>query len=590
MVASPDDRFADRQPPTRSRPTRERSLPGFRAPARPLLGGAGPLLALALCAACPSRPSRPSLPSADDVSATPTSAWLAGVPEREDARPIAGGSLIVRAMTEPVGLNTLDDGARDAWTFRMTRNLIYESLLEIDPVTLALRPQLALSWRESEDHRVTTFALRRGVLFHDGTSFGAEDVVAAFDAIQNPARPCASLRADFDGLERWRALDAHTIELTWSRPSPFALRKLAHLPLLSAEAIQGDWSSASARPVGTGPFRFASWERGTRLTFVRNEAWWGGRPHLDRVAFHVVKDHTVAAALFEQGAFDLMTAIAPTLWRAMERGDPRFAWAHHRWRRLRSVDNSYSYVAWNQNNPLLADLRVRRALARLYPSELISRAVDLGLERPTTCPFWLEGESCDSASSAIVFDPQLARSELVAAGFADDDGDGVLERDGLPLRFRFLMPASSVRLAKVFALLQEQGRLAGVDLVPETADIATMSARVARRDFDAVSRVWTEFDSEVDQFPMFHSSQRDAGSNLVNYASADTDALLEVIRGEWDVARRRDLERELHRRLYQDQPYLFMTARQSLDAAKVKVRGLSPSLVWYDLRRVWITP
>ena len=78
--------------------------------------------------------------------------------------------------------------------------------------------------------------------------------------------------------------------------------------------------------------------------------------------------------------------------------------------------------------------------------------------------------------------------------------------------------------------------------------------------------------------------------NFAGYASPEVDTLLVKIRAEPDAAKRLEMERALHRRLYEDQPYLFMTARQTLDAAKTRVHGIIPSLLWYDLRRVWVDP
>src|SRR5439155_16245535 len=135
--------------------------------------------------------------------------------------------------------------------------------------------------------------------------------------------------------------------------------------------------------------------------------------------------------------------------------------------------------------------------------------------------------------------------------------------------FTFMIPATSVRLVKIAPLLQEELRRSGVAMDIETVYTATLAQRVTKREFEATSRVWTEFDAVQDQYGTFHSSQIDAGSNFACYASAEADRLLEQIRLETDEGRRVELERALHRRLYEDQPYLFMTARQSLDAAKV---------------------
>lgn len=493
---------------------------------------------------------RRAAPAAPDAG--PSAQWLEGTPEAEAGSPLKGGTLVVRAMAEPGGLDFLQDPFHDAWVARMTRNTVTEALLELDPVTWAPKPQLAESFEGD------TFHLKKGITFHDGTAFSSADVIATLDRVMDTKQRTGAARADFVDLESYRAIDAHTVELKWKTRSPFHLRALAKLPICRCDDPR--------KPIGTGPYEVESWQTGDRLTLKRRDA----RANVDTIVFRFVKDHTLAGALFERGEVDLMTFIQPVLWRAMESA----SWARSGWRRLKSIDNSYSYIAWNQDRAPFADVRVRRALAKLYPRELIARSVDLGLEVPTTCPYWVKSKSCDPTVAPLPYAPEEARAELADAGFT----------------FTFLIPASSVRLGKVAPLLQEELRRAGITMNIETVDTATLAQRVTRREFDATSRVWTEFDAVQDQYGTFHSSQIDGGSNFAGYASAQADALMEQIRQETDEARRLELERALHRRLYDDQPYLFMTARQSLDAAKANVHGLQPSLLWYDLRRVWLEP
>jgi peptide/nickel transport system substrate-binding protein len=523
--------------------------------------------------------------SVPDAGPGPSETWLRGELEPERADPRDGGRLVVRSMSEPATLNALEGAtSRDTWTLRITRNLVTESLLVIHPTTFALEPQLAASWTDSADHRTSTFVLRDGVTFHDGSPLTSADVVATLTAVMDPARPTGSIRQDFGALGSFKALDARTVEFTWKAPSPFALRQVAKLPILSGRQLSGDWEALAKAPLGTGPFRVGAWVKGESLTLERVRAG----AHLDTIVFRFVKDHTVAAGLLEQGAFDLMTAMQPTVWRALEAPTATNAWAWQGYRRLTSVDNSYSYVAWNQARPFFQHVEVRRALAHLYPATLVEQTVDLGLERPTTCPYWKLGPQCDDAVAPLPFSVPAARARLEDAGFVDVDGDGVRERGELRASFSFLVPTTSVRLGKVVPLLEEQARAAGVELRIEKVDVATLNARVNARDFDVVSRVWTESDLESELFGTFHSSARDGGSNFVGYASDEADQLLEAIRLEWDEGRRRELERALHRRLFADQPYLFMTSRSSLDLAKRRVHGLVPSVLWYDLRRVWV--
>ncbi len=506
--------------------------------------------------------------------------WLEGTPPVETAAAQQGGTLVVRVMTEPGTLNFLEGAARESWTSRMTRNLVVESLLDIDPVSFDLVPSLAEAWVDRDDHHLTTLTLRSGVRFHDGAAFTSADVIAVLDAVKNPSKNTSSVRADFDELMSWKAVDAKTVELRWRNPSPFSLRALAKLPILPAAALAGDWAALSAKPIGTGPYTVEKWERGQSLTLKRVDA---SRGYLDAIVYRFVKDPTVASGLFDRGELDLMTNVQPTLWKELEHS-PR---AISELIRLKGVDNSYSYIAWNEAVPALADYRVRRALAHLYPREAIEKTVDLGLEQPTTCPFWYPSPSCDKTVEAISFSPEAARNELLDAGFVDS-AEGVLTRDSKPLALHFLMPATSVRLAKVTPMLQDQFHRIGAELIIETVDVSHMSARVVARDFEVVSRVWTELDAVQDQLSTFHSSQIDGGANFVRYSSDRADALMQSIRMEWDTPQRQALERALHRQLYFDQPYLFMTSRASLDLAKRRVHGLTPSPLWYDLRRVWV--
>ena len=504
-----------------------------------------------------------------DAGPPVSQAWLDGRLPAETGAPVDGGALTVRVMNEPAGLNPLDDACRDAWVLRMTRGLVLETLLELAPDG-ALRPALAATWSDSEDHRTTTFTLRDAT-FSDGATLRAADVIATFDALMDPKNPTAGLRGEFAGLGAWKALDEKNVQLTWSRPSPFTLRALTRLPIFSAAQLAGDWAETLRNPIGSGPFVIAKWERGQSLTLKRRD---GGAAHLDTITFRFVKDQTAAFTMMERGEIDLMTALTPQLWRALESA----RWAPPTWNRIKSPDNSYSYIAWNEANPAFADARVRRALAHLYDAKLISKVVDLDLELPTSCPYLRGSESCDAALAPPVFSPDDARALLTDAGISPDK----------PLTFHLLIPSASQRLAKLVPILQEQMKPVGVELEIEKVESAVLSSRVAKRDFDAVSRLWTEFDTEQDVFPMFHSSQLDGGDNWVGYSSPDADRLIEQVRTEFDAEKRHALQRQLHAQLQRDQPYLFMTSRQSLDAAKKRVHGLTPSVGWYDLRVVWV--
>jgi len=523
-----------------------------------------------------------------DAGAGPDRAWLEGRPTPElGLVSRTGGTLTLRAAVEPTGFSRIDDRFAEGTMARYTTGTIYETLARVDPSKPdgALLPWLARSWALTD--RSLTLELLHDVGFHDGSAFDAADVRATVAAVLEAKNPTVGLRAALGPISEVVVETPDRVVVRYSRgPSPFEVRALlGGVPAMPSEALAGPYDVAPIHqhPIGTGPFRFVRFTPGDRLILER-VANHRAPALVDAIHVRFVKDDTIAAQLWEKGEFDLMTRIPPAHWRAIEH-EP---WAWKNYRRFRIDENAYAWIGWNLKRPVFADVRVRRALAMLYPAEVISKAVELGLERRTTCPFWIDSDSCDPEVRPIPFDPARAKALLDEAGWKDADGDGVREQGGVRLEFAFLMPTTSARLGKVLPLFQEQLKNAGVSMTMEPVDGAQLMSRMRAHDFDAAALSWSSPDALSDQWEIFHSSQAEGGKNYVQYAGADE--LLDRIRTASEPAERKRLERELHRRLFADQPYLFLTARPALDAVKNRVHGLTPSLAWYELAKGWVDP
>jgi peptide/nickel transport system substrate-binding protein len=550
------------------------------------------LLVLVL-AACPQ-----SKPTGFDatVAAGPTRDWLDGRMPAEalTGTPVRGGTLTLRVQIEPPGLNRMHDQLAEGTMTQYTNATCIETLAELDRDThprYDLKPRLATSWQESDDHLTLTVHLRKGVRFHNGESFTSHDVKAVLDAILDTKNATRSARSYFEDLDSVATPDDLTVVLKWKKAYFLAARNfLSGVPMYPASALKGDFDTLAINraPIGTGPWKFEKWETGRSISFVRFDGYWGAQPSFDRIVVRFVKDETVAAQLWEQGEFDVMTRIQPAVWKAVEAATPANAWAFTGYHRVMTMQNSYAWLGWNEERPFFADVRVRRALGMLYPARLVERNIDMGLEPPTTCPYFREGGACDPSVAALPYDPKAAAALLDEAGWKDTNGDGVRDKGGVPLKFTFLASAYSVKMAKVLPLLQEEYRKVGIELDIEKVEAASYIKRLREHDFDACSLTWSSLDPNQDQFQIFHSSQAAKnGSNFVSYKSPEADALLEQIRGEFDPGKREALERALHRKLYEDQVYTFLSNRPALDAVKVDVHGLKPSLAWYDLTKAW---
>ncbi|MBX7116547.1 MAG: hypothetical protein K1X64_19635 [Myxococcaceae bacterium] len=534
-----------------------------------------------------------------DAGVPPVSAaWLEGrIPEEIDAgTPRTGGVLRVRVQSEPLGLNQVHDQMLDGVVRRYLHGPVYETLAELDRATepkYVLAPLLATGWVESGDHLTLTVTLREGVRFHNGEPFSSADVVAVFDTLMNPQLPTQTRRGYLADLESYQATGPFSVVFRWKRANVSAARDLLTMvPMMPRSALAGDFAVAPIlrAPLGTGPFKFESWQPKKAITFRRFDGYWGTPPYVDAIVIRPVADANAATQLWEAGEFEVMTQIPPRTWRALENGEPQNMWAQQGYNRSAFTDNQYSFIAWNHTKPYFADVRVRRALAMLFPWESVTKNVDLGLETPTTCPYYPPSNGCDPAVVRLPFDPRAAMALLDEAGWKVTKPAAVREKEGVPFRFTFMANANSVRMGKLLPLYQEQLKTAGIEMRIEPAETATYVTRLRDHDFDAAALSWATLDVESDNFQTFHSSQIAGGSNYVSYKDATVDAWLEQIRVEPNDDARMKLQRQVHRKVYEDQVYLFLTRRPLLDAIAKSVHGLKPSLAWYDLRKAWLSP
>jgi peptide/nickel transport system substrate-binding protein len=545
-------------------------------------------LLLALFAGCRGCARSASAVDAGAMAIVAPNEWREGRLPTETGTPRDGGTLVVRLAVEPGGFSRIDDAQAEGTMVRAITGTVYETLGRVDPEHPEgpLRPWLATGWKGVETLSIT---LNPNARFHDGTPCTAADLKAVIDVILDEKNPTVAMRSALGPIERVEAPSADTLVVRWKQYSPFFHRALlGAVPAMPAASLEGNFDRLAIHtaPLGTGPFRFERFVPGARLELVRHDDARGRRAFLDRLVFEFVKDDLIATQRWEKGDFDVMTRLSPSVWRSVDEA----AWAFGGYHRVRFEENAYAVIAWNLERPTLRDVKVRKALAMLYPADLVSRTVELGLETRTSCPFLRTSGSCHLTVSPLPFDPSGASALLDEAGWTDADGDGVREKDGQPLSIGFLLVTQSQRQSKLLPLYQEALSKAGVRLVLEPVDQSQVIARLRTHDFDAAALAWSSPDAVSDQYELFHSSQRDGGKNYVGLKDDAIDFVLEAIRREPDPLERPPLERQLHKLLHERQPVLFLTTRPVLDAMKRRVHGLVPTVAGTDFSRVWVEP
>lgn len=252
------------------------------------------------------------------------------------------------------GPDTLDPQATAATLSFQVNKSIYDTLVEPDDEGKIV-PALAETWTVSPDGLVWTFRLRPGVKFHHGKTLDAGDVKATFERILDPATRSPK-RGDFGSIRTIEVVDPLTVRITLAeRFAPF-LAALAHGwgAILPADLIARRHDFGT-RPVGTGPFTVAEWQRDAFIRLQRFDGYWiKGQPRLREVLIRFVPEQAVKVAGLLAGEFDAIDAIA-FLDLPRVRANPNV-------RVLRQVTSLINVVAPNHSRPALRDVRVRRAL------------------------------------------------------------------------------------------------------------------------------------------------------------------------------------------------------------------------------------
>ncbi|HEY7955515.1 MAG TPA: ABC transporter substrate-binding protein [Polyangia bacterium] len=526
------------------------------------------LLAVALsgCKHAPSRGAGPTVVVCGErgCPADPSTATATAAPPRD------GGTLVVHVEAEPAILCDLVE--HDAWSRWIVENQVAETLLYQDPWSGAIGPRLAKSWELPAGRLI--LHLRPGVKWHDGQPFTSADVAFTLGRAQDP-KVGADQRADLEPIAKIETPDPLTVVLTLGRPAPYLKQALAHISMLPEHAYRGlalRTAPASRAPIGTGPFRFVEWKPGERIVIARNDAYWGPRPHLDKIVFQIVRDKEVAYRLYRRGQLDVMRRLPPGRTVDEARRDPSLT-GH---RLFLWTPRAYFFIVWNTRKPPLDDARVRRALTELTDKR---RFIQIGFDghaRPITGPYVPGTASYDSSIAPWPYDPNDAKRLLAEAGVKK-------------LELTFLLTAGSRTVEQLATLLKEDFARAGVTLDVATVDWAVLLDRLRHHAFDASALQWT-LSLEQDNYDMFDSTEADRGQNYGGFHSGAADALMDQIRVTVDDTARHGLERQLHRVLHDEQPYTFLSSPEVATLEAPRVHDLAPSMDGFSFAQAWVDP
>jgi peptide/nickel transport system substrate-binding protein len=390
--------------------------------------------------------------------------------------------------------------------------------------------RLVKSWERTPDNRTWTYHLRTDVRWHDGVPVTAGDIEFTWALWEHPAILKAA-----PGAQTLTVLNDSTFTVTFHTGgwpddtyNTFLPRHL--LKHLDPEEIDA-WEFWE-HPIGNGPYRYVRHEPGIFVELEANPDYYRGRPEVRRVILRLLRPAQAT------GFIDLSSGDAD--W-ANFRGSPLTAdllAQNPQFRAIYDVGTSAMVIVWNQNNPLFSDGRVRQALTIGLDRRELARTEGI----PDDLPIFdltITGNQRTNGENPgfLPFDPDRARRLLAEAGWTDGDGDGWVDRNGVPFRFEILPAYDS----DLLILVQDQYRRLGIqmEITPIAQD--AMRGRYDAGDFDAAFRgssgIADVYQKDEDPVPIGYGDPEllRLANELYNSENPDRD---DIQRRYWALARK----------------------------------------------------
>ncbi|MDQ2188040.1 ABC transporter substrate-binding protein [Alcaligenaceae bacterium A4P071] len=497
------------------------------------------------------------------------SALLAATPFAH-AAPTRGGTLTLLLPSEPTALVTVGNVATPILSVSAK---VTEGLLKYD-YDLNPQPQLATRWDVAPDGKTYTFYLRQGVKWHDGKPFTAADVAYSIGVLKK-IHPRG--RNTFANVTTIDTPDDHTVVLRLAKPAPYLIRAFVatETPIIPKHLYDGTDPMSNPRtaaPVGTGPFIFKEWVRGSHIAYDRNPDYWdSGKPYIDRLIVRVVSDPAAAAIAFETGSVDLgYRTPVPLAELPRLKKVPTL--------RFETLGNSYSYnvtrLEFNLDNDFFKQDKVRQAVAHALDRNIILKVVNYGVGRVSYSPI-APGlkDYHDPAVTPYPFDIKRANALLDEAGYPRG-ADNVRFR--IPLDFNPI-GSDGERLADYIRTALAR---VGIAVTVRAQDPSSFIKRVyTDRDFAFTTNGASNlFDPTVGVQRLYWSKNYIKGvpfSNGTHYNNPRVDELLESAAIENDPVKRVALFKEFQEIVARDIPDLNLYQPEFITIAHQRVHDHS---------------
>jgi len=412
---------------------------------------------------------------------------------------------------------------------------------------------------DQPDPKTYIVTLRDDVLFHDGTTLSARDVKATYEAIRDPSLGSVK-RLFLEPVASIELVDRRTVIFHLKQPHAPFIQVLASIGIAPAEGLRRHGDNFRNYLVGSGPFRFVEQAADEHVLLERNSQWFGGKAGIKRLRFKIVPDATVRVLEVLHGSADIIQNDLPShVVARLEREDHL--------RVLRGESSMVKYLAFNLQNEILADVRVRQAIAHAIDREPIIRHKLRELASPANSFLHPDSWAYEAQSKRYEHDPERARELLEEAGYPEPAKDS----HRFTLVYRTSMDQTSIAVATI---LKRQLESVGIAMELRTNEWGVFFSDIKQGDFDLYTLTAVGVNDPDWYSFVFHSkSIPPNGANRPHYRDARVDALLDAGKATSNQQDRASLYREVQRITSESLPLLPLWYQHNVAVMARRVQG-----------------
>ncbi|KPA14677.1 ABC transporter, substrate-binding protein, family 5 [Candidatus Magnetomorum sp. HK-1] len=479
-----------------------------------------------------------------------------------DALP--GGQLAIFAGQSPKSLNYyLDNNSFTAEVF----GALYETLIDMNPMTLSYEPDLASKWTISADKKTFTFTLDPKARWSDGRTITAHDIKWTYDAILNPKNMTGVHKVSLERFLSPIVLDDQTIQFTAKEVHWVNLGAVGGFHILPKHVFEKkDFNQINfSFPVVSGPYQLDTIKEGRYITLKRRDGWWArkdirnkGMGNFDILKFMFFADRENAFEAFKKGHIDLFPIYTARIW-INETHGKKF---EKNWIIRQKIYNhrpvGFQGFAMNMRKPPLDDVRTRKALCMLIDREKMNKTLMYNQYFLHKSYYEdLYDQKHPNPNPGLPFDKKAARKLLHDAGWQVNPSTGLLEKNKQPFVITFLSRSASSH--KFLTIYQEDLKDVGISLKIDNKDWAAWA-----KDMDTFSyqMTWAAWGAGVFKNPegMWASKEADrsGGNNITGFKHPEVDKLIDEQKQIFDVSKRHAICRKVDQYLINAVPYALL--------------------------------